>query len=157
MTRREIETYTQDRQGNVRRELDERRAREGGVDGDNDGYIDIAGGDTGTDLVAYELPDHADQVHLEQVMTRADDGTGGGTVTILSATLTDDGAVDTTTQRGVPLDMAAAATDAHEIVTAPFTEDAIVVNASVASEVSLGVIADHFEESEPATEETQTA
>lgn len=157
MTNQRMERYTQDHLGNVRRELDERRARGGGVDGDNDGYIDVAAGDTDTDLIAYALPDHVDQVHLEQILTRADDGTGGGVVTISSATLGDDGTIDTATQRGVPLDMAAAATDAHELVTAPFTEDAIVVNASVASEISLGVLADHFEESEPATEETQTA
>lgn len=157
MTRKEVEQYAQDHLGNVRRTLDERRAREGGVDGDNDGYADIAAADTGTNIVAYEIPDHANQVHLEQILARADGGTGGGLVTIFSATLNDDGTVNTATQRGVPLDVAEVATDAHELVTAPFTEDAIVVNASVASQISLGVLVDHFEESEPAVEETQTA
>lgn len=157
MVRRESESYKQDHLGNVRRELDDYRAREGGVAGGTDGHVDVTADDTDTDLVAYELPDHANQVILEQVMTRADDGTGGGTVTVYSATLADDGTIDTTTQRGVPLDMAAAGTDAHDIVTAPFSDDAIVINASVASEVSLGVLSDHFEESEPASEETQSA
>lgn len=146
------EQFEQDRLGNVRRKLDEYRAREGNVGGGTDGIVTIAAGDAGTDVVVYDPPDHADETILLEVRVRDTSG-GAITFTVQEAELNDDGTVASTTQRSITQDVAANDTTVLEYIGEPFT-DAVAVNASGACEAGVGVITDHEEASEPESEQT---
>lgn len=156
MTRTESEKYVQDRLGNVRREIDGLRAQAGmeGAGGDMDGIAEIAGGDTGSDLVAYKIPEHAQQSILIELHAYNSTDTEA-TYTIKEATLNEDDSVNTVTKRSVPINVAGGATRIHSYEGIPFDSDAIVINAAFEGEIGVGVIDDHHEENEPASEQTE--
>lgn len=143
------ESYAQDNLGNVNRELDDVRANEGmaGGDSDNNGIDQIPGGDTGTDVIVYSLPTHAEEVYVEEIHIYNTSG-GPGNVQLYSATLDSNGNVDTTTRRSVPYHVADGDTETYGYSGDSFDQDAIVVNASVAVTVGVSVVVDHPESRE---------
>lgn len=151
--RDEYTEYEQDRFGNERKKLDQLRAQEGmrGADADNEGIEDIAAGDTGTDVVVYTLPDHADQVMLDLIHAHNNSG-AAGTFRVLEATLDSNGNITNTTRRSVLINVADAATRTIGYEGEPFTQDAIVVNSGFEGEFGFAVIADHPEHFEADSE-----
>lgn len=154
MTREQTEQFEQDRHGNVRRSLDEHRARDGngGMDGEN-GIVSVAAGDSGTTQTVFVIPDDASQAILETI-TLYNNTANAATFHVEEATLNDDGSVDTSTRRSVTRTLAADDERDLEYTGRPFTEDAIAINVSEAAEVGVGVILDHYEEEEPAAVQT---
>lgn len=160
MGRTENETFKQDRQGNVRRDIDEVRGLDGmeEVDGDGDpnGIVEIVTGDDdgATDVILFHIPDDASGFHLEEV--HAHNGSADpGTFTVYTATLNDDGTVNTTTRRSVPLDVDAGATRTISYSGREFEDDAIVVNSNFTGFIGTGGYTDKPEEIEPASEQTE--
>lgn len=156
MTRDETERYKQDNLGNSRRELDEFRAREGSVGGESDdGLLDIGSEDTQSDQVIYSLPTHADEAHLIQLTAHNRDATDGNTFHLLERQYDNDGNLEATVQRSVPQSVGTGETFRGDYVGKSF-EDVIVVNSDFAGTISLGLIVDHHEESEPESEQNET-
>lgn len=157
MARDREEQFEQDNLGNVNRRLDQVRSLEGmeGSDDDDNGIVEIAGGDTGTDLIVYELPTHASRVYLSLIQLYNNSG-GAGNYQIYDATLDDQGAVDTTTRRTVPINVADGATRSIGYEGVAFDQDAIVVNAAQTGFVGISVFVDHDQSDEPASEVTQS-
>lgn len=149
-----VENYKQDRYGNVERELDELRGQDGmsGADADDDGIVDIAPGDTGSNIVVYELPQHTDEAILDLIHAHNNSG-AAGTFRILEATLDAGGNITGTTRRSVLINVADGATRALGYEGEPFTEDAIVVNSGFEGEFGFAVLSDHKEYNEENTEQ----
>jgi len=149
-----VENYQQDRLGNTNRELDQLRSQDGmeGADADDDGIIEVTAGDTGNNLVVYEIPDGVSQVILDLIHAHNNSG-GSGTFRILEATLDNNGNIGTTTRRSVLVNVADGATRALGYEGKPFQEDAIVVNSSFSGEFGFAVLADSKQEDEPNVEQ----
>lgn len=152
MPRDEEVPYEQDRFGNERRKLDQLRAQEGmyGTSDDNEGIVSIADDDVDTELVVYEIPEHADETILDLI--HAYNSSDDGTFTLYEATLDSDGDITDTTQRSVPLNVAADATRTVGYEGVSFTEDAIAVNSEFEGEIGVAVLSDHKEYSEADSE-----
>lgn len=147
--------YERDRFGNSNPKLDQLRAQGGnsGADADNDGIVTIAGGDTGNDVVVYELPRHADQALLDLVSFHNNSG-AAGTFRILEATLDNAGNITDTTRRSVLINVANGATRVIGYEGEPFTGDAIAVNSGISGEVGVAVLEDHKQYTEEATQQS---
>lgn len=153
MTRSQEEQFTQDRLGNVNRELDAIRALTGMEDGS--GLETIAAGDTGTDVILMEIPEDASGFHLNELHAY-NESTSDSTFQIFSATLDDTGAVDTTTARSVRLNVGAEVGRTISYSGKEFGEDAVVVVSQFAGDIAIGGYMDRPEELEPSTEQTST-
>lgn len=151
----EYSQYERDRFGNSNPKLDQLRAQGGnaGADDDDDGIVEIVGGDTGNDVVVYELPRHADQALLDLVSFHNNSG-AAGTFRILEATLDSDGNITSTTRRSVLINVADGATRVLGYEGKPFTGDAIAVNSGMTGEVGVAVIEDHKQYTEDSVEQT---
>lgn len=146
MTRKEEEQYVQDRQGNSERELGEYVSRDGDV-------LDVASGDTGNDLILYDFPDDAQEVHLTQIRY-VDISGSAASFELKTATLDSNGNVDTATKQTIDFQVSASSDRVIEWEGEPFTDDAIVVNTDSESEVAVGVRVVHKEYHESASEQT---
>lgn len=156
MPREEKEEYSQDRHGNVRRNLDEFRAREGNVGSDDDtGIAAITSADTGTDQLLYSLPTHVDRAIVTEVWGFNSLGSGDNTFSILSADLDGSNSITSSTRRSVPIVVDSGNTRREAFTGEPF-EKAIAVNAEFEGHVGIGLVVDHEEYSEPDTEDTST-
>jgi hypothetical protein len=158
MTRDQIENFQQDRQGNVEREIDPVRGQDGMDASTNDngnpqGLLNIAAGDTGTDQILYELPDDADSVHIEE-MHLHNSSSSDGSMTILEATLADDGTIDSTTERTVPFNVGTGVSRTIPYTGREISGDAIAVNSDSEGWVGVGIYTDKPEEYEPNAEQT---
>lgn len=149
-----VQEHEQDRYGNRNPKLDQLRGQEGmsGADGDDDGIMAIAAGDTGTNQIVYEIPEHTDEAILDFIQAHnSSDATG--TFRILEGTLDDQGNIDTTTRRSVLINVASGATRSLGYEGDPFTGDVIIVNSSFEGEFGLAVLSDHKQYNESATEQ----
>lgn len=158
MSRNENENFSQDRLGNSNRELDSIRGQDG-MDAGGDspsGLLEVTTGDDdgATDLVVLELPDDAEGFHLDEL--HAHNNTGGPeTFSVFSATLNDDGTVDTTTRRSVPMNVAAGVARTISYSGKEFNEDAIVVTSNFTGHIGVGGYMDIPEYRGSAYEQTQ--
>lgn len=150
MPRSEEVAYEQDRLGNERKKLDEIRTREGMVIGEGNGLLDIADGDTGTELLLLKRPDHADQLHLEQIQAQNEDA-GDGTFFILEVTIDNNDNITGSTRRSIDYDMASNSSRTIGYKGDPFT-DHIAVQSTFSGFVGVAAYSDHDESSEPAIE-----
>lgn len=153
MVREEQVQYQQDRQGNERRKLDQLRGQAGmsGANGDDNGIVTIAAADTGSDAVAYSIPNSVDETILDLIHAH-NSGDAAGTFRIKSATLNEDGSIDTTSRRSVLINVAGGVTRAIGYEGDPFTDDAIVVESTFEGEIGVAVLSDHKEYIEPSSE-----
>jgi len=153
VTRKENINYLQDRDGNERKELDQLRGQAGmaGADGDDNGIQTIQAGDVDSDVIVYEVPDSVHEVILDLVHAHNSSGSPG-TFRVKSATLDDNGNIDTTTRRSVLINVAAGVTRVTGYEGESFTEDAIVVESGFEGEIGLAVLNDHKEYIETDTE-----
>lgn len=153
--RNRVENYQQDRLGNVNRELDELRAQEGmvGTDDDNMGIQTIGSADTGSNLLVFSKPTHADRVILDLIHAH-NSGDAAGTFQIFDAVLDGNGAISSTTRRSVPINVANGSTRSIGYEGKPF-ENAIAINSGFEGEIGLAVISDHDQSSEPNIEQTE--
>lgn len=140
--------YPQDRLGNENREIDDVRGRDGDM-------ATVDSGSTGTDVVVYELPDDVQEFHLEQIHY-SNLTSGSASFEVRSATLNDDGSVDTSTTQTPTYNVSADADEHFEYIGDAFTEDALVVNSDANAQVRFGGYADAKEYHEPAVEQTET-
>lgn len=158
MSRNETENFSQDRLGNSNRELDSIRGQDGMEEDANtpSGLIEVTTGDDdgATDLTVLELPDDAEGFHLEEL--HAHNGTGAAeNFSVFSATLADDGTVDTTTRRSVPMNVAAGVTRTISYSGKEFNEDAIVVTSNFTGYIGVGGYMDIPEYRGSAYEQTE--
>lgn len=144
-TRDQQENFSQDRQGNVNREIDTLRGQGGMESGD--GIAEIAEGDQGTPIVAMEIPDDARSAMLSEVHVH-NNSTGPGVYEVYSVTLDSGGAV-TRTRRTVPVNVSAGNTRIFSYTGKEFTGEAIAVMGDSTGFVGLGVYVDRPEEIEP--------
>lgn len=162
-SREQREQFEQDRLGNVRRRLDEIRGQTGNhaeTDSNSDpqGLENIAGGETGSDQILMRIPDTARAFHLTRIHAH-NSGSSEDTFVIKEATLTSGGAVDTSTDRTVPINVAASKTRFIDYGGEEFDQnnvDAIVVNSNFAGDIGIEGYMDRPEEEEPNTEITGT-
>lgn len=154
MTRQQEEQYEQDRVGNVRRKLDTLRAQAGmwGEDDDN-GIVNIAGGETNTMTTLYSLPTHAQQSILVEVHAHNSNPTSGTTFSIYELDLDSGGTITGSTRRSVPIEVGSAETRIITYEGLPFGK-AIGVESEFEGHIGVGVIDDHHEENEPESEQT---
>lgn len=159
MTGDRIETFSQDRLGNVNRDLDVIRGLSGmdnSLD-ENDnpqGLVEIEAGDVGEDLVLLPIPEDARGFYINE--THAHNSTGDEEAFWLGeAELDDNGDIDgPVTMRTVPYNV-----DAETSRTIPhsgkeLSGDAVVVNADFEGYVAVGGYMDRREYDEPASEQT---
>ena len=146
--------YEQDRLGNEYRKLDRLRAQEGmkGDSADDEGLVVIGTADTGTDLLVYSKPTHAQQFMLDLIHAHNSQDTKAS-FEILEAELDGAGNITSTTKRSVPIPVTSVTTRAVGYEGIPF-ENALAVNSDFAGEIGVAVISDHHEENEPASEQT---
>lgn len=154
MTRQQEEQFEQDRLGNVRRKLDTLRAQAGmwGEDDDN-GIVNIAGGETDTMTVLYSLPTHTQESILVEVHAHNSNPTSGTTFSLYELDLDGAGAITGSTRRSVPIEVTSATTRILSYEGLPF-DKAIGVQSEFEGHIGVGVIDDHHEEEEPASEQT---
>lgn len=150
MGRDEEVEFQQDRLGNERKKLDELRAVEGNVgsDSDDQGLVTVGSADTGSDVLLYSLPGHADRVILSKVQAYNSDV--DDTLTVKEVMLDSNGNIDSdsTTQRSVPLFFPANDTNSYDYEGQPITDDAIAVNSEFEGQVGASVVVDIEEASE---------
>lgn len=152
MTERQS-NYPQDRLGNESRELDEVRAADGMEESGN-GYTQVAGGDTGTLVEVYELPEDVRAFNLELI--QAYNGSGAaGTIQIVEASKDDQGNLTEVARRSIKYNIADGSDISREYLGREFDSDVIAVDASVAVDIAIGGYADAPEEYEPNAEYTQ--
>lgn len=142
-------SYVQDRLGNEERQLGEYRAR----DGD---FVDVAGGDTGTDVKVYELPDDVQEFHITEIQY-FDQSSTAATFELYDAELDSNGAVSSKEQITTTFQVTADDDVLYQdLVIEPVTGGAVVINTDSASEVRVGGHAVGDEQYEPASEVTET-
>lgn len=152
--RQEEVPYEQDRLGNERKKLDKLRAQEGmkGDTADDEGIVTIGTADTGTDILVYSKPTHAQQFMLDLIHAHNSQNTKAS-FEVLEAELDGAGNITSTTKRSVLIPVTSVTTRAVGYEGEPFTS-ALAVNSEFAGEIGVAVIADHHEENEPASEQT---
>lgn len=159
MTREQNENFSQDRLGNVNRELDDVRGQDGmdatTTDGNPNGILEVTTGDDdgATDLIIMEIPDGASGFNLDEIHA-FNSSSAEANFSIFTATLNDDGTIDTTTRRSVPYNVAASTGRTISYVGKEFGDDAIVVQSNFTGHIGLGGYMDRPEELEPASEQT---
>jgi hypothetical protein len=148
MTREEEVQYEQDNLGNERKKLDTIRAKEGmeGADDDNEGLYAIGSADTSSDVVVYELPQHADKAWIDHIRAYNGDSVDG-TFRVKEATLDSGGSITDTTRRSTPIPVSSSSSTSEDYAGSAFT-DSIAVNADFEGEIGVAVVADHDESSE---------
>lgn len=148
--------YPQDRLGNENRELDQLRAQEGmtGADDDDSGIEEIGTADTGSNVLVYSIPTHADQVVLDLIHAH-NSAASEGTFQVFEASLDSNGAIGSTTRRSVPINVSDGVTRAIGYEGEPFTRS-IAVNSEFAGQIGVAVISDHKQSSESASEQTSS-
>lgn len=152
MTRNQEEQFTQDRLGNVNRNLDPIRAIDGMEEGR--GLTEVLVGEEDTPLVLLEIPSGASGFHIEEVHGH-NSSDGDGTFTLWSATLDDAGEIDQLTKRSVPFNVGGGVTRTIPYSGKEFGEDAVVIQSGFEGEIAVGGYMDHREEHEPSTEQRQ--
>lgn len=156
MVREQEVQFEQDRLGNERRKLDTLRAQEGmsGDTADDEGIATITTADTGTDVLVYSKPTHAQQYMLDLIHAHNSQNTKAS-FEILEAELDGAGNITSTTKRSVLIPVTSVTTRAVGYEGIPF-ENALAVNSEFAGEIGVAVIVDHEESHEPASEQTTT-
>jgi hypothetical protein len=158
MTREQNENFAQDRLGNVNRVLDDVRAQAGNdastdSNGNPEGLVDVAGGDTGSDLVVFAVPEGAASFNVEEISAYNSGGTED-TFQILEAELDDDGNITSTTARSVPFNVGAGISRTISYEGREFA-GAVAVNSNFEGTIGVGGKMDRPEELEPASEQTE--
>jgi len=148
MARDEEVQFEQDRLGNERKKLDTLRAQEGMVQNDEDGIVQIGSVKAGTDVIAYSLPGHADEVMVDTLEAYNSKSSGNNIVSLYELTLDSSGNITDTTRRSVPIHVSVDETRKFEYDGEPVDADAIGVNAEFEGFVGVSVIVDHKESSE---------
>lgn len=155
MSRDKTEEYQQDRLGNVRRKIDELRAKEGnnGLDSDN-GLVNVGSADTGSVNLLYSAPTHASQVIVDQLSAFNSVGSGDNTFTLYEVELDGSNSITSSTQRSVPINVSSGSTSFTDYHGEPFSAS-IGVSSEFQGQIGVGVFSDHHEEEEPASEQTE--
>ena len=152
MTRGQEESFSQDRLGNVNRDIDPVRGQDGMED--ERGFTVIEGGDTDEPVIIMEIPDGASGFHLDSIHAYNDDS-ADGTVQVWSATLTNMGTVDELTEKSIRYVVPQDEDRQISYVGKEFDEEAVVVQSSFEGDIALGGFMDHKEEQEPAAEQRE--
>lgn len=148
------EQYEQDRLGNVRRKIDTLRAQSGMWGEDTgDGIAEIGSAETGAVQLLYSLPTHAQQAILIEVHAH-NSATTSGNYELYEVDLDGSGNITASTRRSVPINVDNTQTRIHSYEGLPFSKS-IGVQSEFAGMIGVGVIDDHHEENEPASEQTQ--
>lgn len=143
--------FVQDRLGNERRKLDDVRAYDGSdAGGDNNGLIEISGGEVDADVVAYVPDDDVSEYYLTGIRA-FNAGDSAGQFYISEAELDADGNPTSIERRTVDLDMAAESTRAFGYNGAPF-EGVITINSDFEGQISVTVVPDRPVYEEPESE-----
>lgn len=155
MAREEEVQYEQDRLGNENRRLDDLRAQEGknGLTND-DGLVEIGSADTGSSVLIYSKPTHAQQVIPIQLTAFNSVGSGTNTFVLEEATLDGSNNITSTTQRSVPIEVSSGETRIVDYHGLP-ADRALSVDSEFQGQIGVAVISDHQEEHEPASEQTE--
>jgi len=149
MPRDEQVEFEQDRLGNRKARLDRLRAREGSVEGDEEGIVEITGGDTGNTVVVVDSPEHADRIHLTQVRLYGSAVTSGESATIYEVERDNQGSITSSTRRSVPLVATQDETTTYEYEGKEF-EDDVAVESEFEGYVGVSFISDHDRSTETA-------
>lgn len=160
MTRPQRETFSQDRLGNVNRELDLIRGLDGmdaseDEDGIPRGLVEIEEENTDEYTLLMAIPEDASGFHLEEIHLHNSEAEGGSAY-LASVTLDAEGDVDETTIRSTPLNVSGENTRTVSYSGREFSEDAIAVNAAFEGYVAIGGYMSRLEELEPAIEQEET-
>lgn len=148
--REQEEKFQQDRLGNVRRELDPIRGQDG-KELNRGGLVEVADGEQNTMHVILEIDDEMGAVNVEE-LTAHNASTAAGTYQLYSATLNDDGTINTTSARSVGIAVGGGVTRPMGYTGRPFNQDAIVVEPTFFGEIGIGFYPHNPEEVEPASE-----
>lgn len=151
MSRDEQVQYEQDRLGNENRKIDELRAQEGMVEGDDQGLKEIQSADTGSVVLLQSKPTHADQMIVELIHGYNSVSSGGDTFSLYELTLDGAGNITDQTRRSVPIQVASGATRSIGYEGLPF-DKAIGVESEFQGFVGVGFKSDHKEYNEPESE-----
>lgn len=153
MTRDQEEQFEQDRLGNVRRKLDRLRAAEGHVESTPEsGIKEIGSADTGSALMLMSLPTHADALMVTEIWGYNSVGSGSNTFHLLEGEPDGTGGMSNTTRRTVDIEVNSSNTRRLDYSGEPF-QKSIGVESEFQGQVSVGVISDHRESSEPDMEQ----
>lgn len=152
MSREEEVQYEQDNQGNERKKLDTLRAQEGMDETAEEGLTEVVSADTGSDLLLYSLPTHADAAYVDEVHAWNSEGSAAN-FSLFEAQLDGSGSITSTTRRSVPF-VVDATDDVQISYSGEKFEDHIAVNSDFIGYVGVGVVVDHKEYNEPASEQT---
>lgn len=152
MSRKEEVQYEQDHLGNENKKIDELRAQEGMVGGDTDeGIVQLTSVNTGSDELLFSLPTHADEAIVTELHAY-NSVSSGGTYSLFEADLDGSGSIVSTTRRSVPVEVVGNATRINSYEGKPF-DKAIAVSADFEGYIGVGVVTDHKEYNEPASED----
>lgn len=152
MSREEEVPYEQDHLGNENKKIDTLRAQEGMVGGDTDeGIVQLTSADTGSDVLLFSMPTHADQAIVTELHAY-NSQSSGGTFSLFEADLDGSGNIQNTTRRSVPIEVVGDATRINSYEGKPF-DKAIAVSADFQGYIGVGVISDHKEYNEPESED----
>lgn len=119
---------------------------------DDEGIATIGTADTGTNVLVYSKPTHAQQYMLDLIHAHNSQNTKAS-FEILEAELDGAGNITSTTKRSVKIPVTSVTTRAVGYEGIPF-ENALAVSSEFAGEIGVAVIVDHNEANEPASEQT---
>lgn len=121
----------------------------------DDGLVQVQGGDTGTDLVAIEIPDDVQGLHV--VAIHAYNGSGGdGTFHLKTSDLDNNGDPTNTTRRSIPIPVVDGSARFVGFDGKQFDDEAVVINSEFSGWIGLAYRPYRPESLEPNTTDYST-